>query len=176
MKRVLKRNPRYSEYLDYLETHIDGVKRSWDEILRPCILENYPDVDIVDIDNTIRLHDSSKYEDDEFNSYCDYFYPSDGFEKDENEFDLAWLLHQHRNPHHPQHWVLIRDSGETVPLDMPFKYICEMLCDWHSFTLRDPKSTAKKWWTDNRDDMVLSDNTIAIIEYLIDELDYPLER
>lgn len=32
-------------------------------------------------------------------------------------FNRAWLLHIHRNPHHWQHWVLINDDpelGETV--------------------------------------------------------------
>lgn len=174
MKRVIKHNPRYQEYLDYLEDHITGVQRSWNEMLKPYVEENYKDTDVAEISRCIALHDSSKYMTDEFDPYCNYFYPSEGFEKDEEAFDLAWLLHQHRNPHHPQHWVLVRDEGQLVPLDMPFEYICEMLCDWHSFSLRDPKSTAYKWYIDNHENMQLSDNTIKIVEDLIEALQEPL--
>lgn len=179
MKRILISNPRRAEYDEYLLTHINGVVRSWEEILRPAISErladfNLSESDISAIDVQMENHDASKQESDEYNAYCNYFYPYKGFEKDQAAFDLAWLLHQHRNPHHHQFWVLIRDEGEKQPLDMPICYILEMLCDWHSFTLRDPESTAYKWWNEHRHEMVLSDNTIKIIEDLIDLLKEPL--
>ena len=182
MKRVVKRNPRFREYLEYIDAHRIGVVRSWVELLMPYLDKHYQDIDsgekldLQDIDKTIQAHDTSKYEDDEFIAYCNYFYPSEGFEKDEAAFDVAWLLHQHKNPHHPQYWVLLRDSGELVALDMEFKYICEMLCDWHSFSLRDEKSTAYSWWQDNKSKMVLSDNTIKIVEELIDVFKEPLTK
>lgn len=176
MKRVIKQNPRFREYLEYIDAHRIGVIRSWEEILSPFIEQNYKDVNIQEISAQIASHDLSKYEPDEFNAYCNYFYPSDGFEKDEEAFDMAWLLHQHRNPHHPQYWILVRDEGEIVALDMEFKYICEALCDWHSFSSRDPKSTAYKWWTDNRDKMTLSENTTHIIEDLIECFKEPLSK
>lgn len=177
MKRmIVTTNPRKNEYFEYLEAHISGVIRSWEEILRTYVEKNYPEVDLGEIDRNIRQHDASKYEPDEFDAYCNYFYPCPGFEKDEDAFDYAWLMHQHRNPHHHQHWVLIRDEGEKQPLDMHFKYICEMLCDWHSFSLKDPKSTAYNWWTNNRENMMLSEYTISIIEDLIEAMKMPLEK
>ena len=179
MKRMVGQNPRSAEYDEYLTTHINGVIRSWDEILEPALLENLDEHDITveefsDIKHIIANHDASKYESDEYDAYCNYFYPSPGFEKDASAFDEAWLLHQKRNPHHWQYWVLIRDGGDTEPIDMPIWYICEMLCDWHSFTLRDPKSTAYKWWTDNKDKMVLSSNTRDCIESMISYMKKPL--
>lgn len=179
MKRVMKSNPRSSEYDEYLNTHITGVIRSWDEILEPALLLNLDDTDITvedfaNIKHIISHHDNSKYSPDEYDAYCNYFYPSDGFEKDESAFNEAWLLHQKRNPHHWQYWVLIKDEGLTETIDMPIWYICEMLCDWHSFTLRDPKSTAYKWWTDNKDKMILSKNTVNLIESMIGYMKEPL--
>ena len=176
---MIKHNPRSIEYDKYLNTHISGVIRSWDEILEPALIYNLDDNDMTVEDfavvrNIISRHDSSKFSPDEYDAYCNYFYPSDGFEKDEAEFNRAWLLHQKRNPHHWQYWILIRDQGETEPIDMPIEYICEMLCDWHSFTLRDPKSTAYKWWIDNKDNMVLSENTINHIESMISYMKTPL--
>src|SRR5688572_29402107 len=34
-------------------------------------------------------------------------------------FDKAWLHHQHRNPHHWQHWLLREDDGDLKTLPMP---------------------------------------------------------
>jgi hypothetical protein len=45
-------------------------------------------------------------------------------------FDRAWLAHQHRNPHHWQHWLLREDDGKTKVLLMPVEYVDEMVADW----------------------------------------------
>ena len=68
-----------------------------------------------------------------------------------------------------------RDSGEQVPLDIPEKYVIEMLSDWHSFSKKNPESTAYKWYNDNKDKMILSENTIKLIEKYIDLLKEPLK-
>lgn len=174
-------NPRYREYDQYLKQHITGVQRAWSEILEPALTDNIDVIDITvedfsTIDELVKNHDASKYRSDEYKPYCNYFYPCEGFPENQTAFDAAWLMHIHRNPHHHQHWILIRDEGELEPLDMPIPYICEMLCDWHSFTLRDPSSTAYKWWTDNKQAMNLSDNTIDIIETIIGFLKEPLTQ
>lgn len=167
-------NPRQGEYFEYLNNHIGGVKKAWEQFLKPVILEQCPE-ELQDCERAITTHDASKYEDDEFLAYCNYFYPCEGFEKDDDAFDLAWLIHQHRNPHHWQHWVLMRDSGEKKPLDMPISEIVGMCCDWHSFTWKDPKSTAKNWYETNKDKMVLSDFTKEWVTFLIQYLDKPIK-
>lgn len=45
-------------------------------------------------------------------------------------FDAAWLHHQHRNPHHWQHWVLREDDGPVKTLQMPEPLAREMVADW----------------------------------------------
>jgi hypothetical protein len=45
-------------------------------------------------------------------------------------FDRAWNAHQKRQPHHWQFWILIRDTGEAAPLDMPLRFVREMVADW----------------------------------------------
>ena len=42
-----------------------------------------------------------------------------------------------------------------------------MLCDWHSFSYKNSESTANKWYNDNKDKMLLSDNTKKIIENIL---------
>lgn len=179
MKRVINSNPRSEEYDEYLYNHIRGVKMAWEQILYPSIMEDMDTLgliidDISDIEESVNSHDDSKYKSDEYNAYCNYFYPCEGFEKDEEAFDKAWLLHQHRNPHHWQYWLLVRDEGNLEAMDMPICYICEMLCDWHSFSLRDPESTAYSWYQSNKDNMIFSDTTRDMVSRLVEYFKEPL--
>lgn len=87
-------------------------------------------------------------------------------------FNAAWLAHQHRNPHHWQHWVLREDSGATFALPMPQKYRVEMLCDWQGagraihgrYDANDPYGETRKWYKDNVSKMVLHADTRAWVE------------
>lgn len=167
-------NPRQDEYFEYLNQHILNVQRSWEEFLRDPFEQFFPE-NYYEACKSINLHDVSKYNEDEFVPYCNHFYPADGFENDEEAFDYAWLLHQKRNPHHWQYWVLVRDSGDLVAMDMPTHEIANMLCDWHSFSAKDPKSTAYSWYKENNHKMILSDNTIDVVKFLLDFLTEPLK-
>jgi len=61
------------------------------------------------------IHDWSKFRPSEWFAYASTFYAPDGTKQYvENEgFNRAWLLHQHRNPHHWQYWLLRQDNPET---------------------------------------------------------------
>lgn len=168
------RNPRSKEYDQYLIDHIEGVNKSWNTILRSKIkLDWLTSKNILlgdflsNVDSMISNHDESKYDDEEYSAYCNYFYPSAGFEKDEAAFDAAWLHHIHCNPHHPQYYILHEDSGTEKILDMPLEYICEMLCDWSSFQYTRPGSTANKWYTANKDKMMFSESTRKLVETIL---------
>lgn len=187
MKRVVRFNPRYREYLDYLNKHIGGVIRAWEDVLRPA-LEEADDqmvLDQVDLDKLglqVYNHDRSKYDSEEFNGYCNHWYPQDGSEvehtadrtSDDASYDYAWSHHQHNNPHHSQYWLIVKDDGEVQALDIPMNYILEMLCDWHSFSQDPGENTAYDWWMKNRDRFIMSDATIANIDHCIEYLKTPL--
>ncbi len=166
---------RIAEYDEYLTNHINGVIRSWQEVLNPFLLDSQNEADLEAIATQISKHDASKYE-DEYIPYLNYFYPESGepSKEDEVKFDLAWLHHQKVNSHHWQYHVIIRDNGELAPMDMPFADVCEMLCDWHSFSLKNPESTAYTWYQKNKDKMIFSDNTRKLIEEYIDVFKEPL--
>lgn len=109
------------------------------------------------------IHDWSKFLPDEAVPYANYFYNGDR-RKDEfytptqgtYEFNMAWLKHQHRNPHHWQHYVLQEDSGEVFPVKIPDKYLKEMLCDWIGAGLAKSKdANVLAWYTLNRSKMVI---------------------
>lgn len=167
-------NSRENEYYEYLRQHIGGVQRVWNEILSTVVAECYPE-EWSACEEAIRNHDASKYEEAEFEPYCNYFYPTEDCPKDEVAFDRAWLHHQKVNPHHWQYWVLIRDGGELVPMDMPIPEIVNMCCDWHSFSAKNPKSTAAAWYDKNQDKMMLSENTTEVVTFLLQYLEDPLQ-
>ena len=168
-------NPRQNEYFEYLDQHIGGVRDSWKLFLSSVFAEYFPDY-YSEAQRSIEFHDASKYDEDEFDAYLNYFYPSKGFAKDEETFDYAWLHHQKNNPHHWQYWVLIRDEGELVPMHMPLSEIACMCCDWHAFSRRDPNSTAYSWYQKNKDKMILSDSTRSYVEFLLKYLKDPLPQ
>ena len=155
-------------YNEYLTTHIKNVQNAAYQFfeqtegnimflpVKPTLM------------NLVRSHDRSKYEKDEWIPYRDYFYGDDRVSTPVNDkFDFAWNLHQKRNPHHWQYWVLIKDSGEVIAQDIPIEYVLEMLCDWHSFSVKDKLSTAKVWYEENKEKMILSDKTRSLIDTLL---------
>lgn len=136
------------------------------------------------------VHDLSKFRPDEFGPYMRYFYGSyltqqqkDLYLKNtpdwarkwksretvNKEFDVAWLKHQHRNPHHWQHWLLREDDGGFKILDMPHQYCVEMLCDWIGAGKALGKPDTLAWYSKNRDNIYLS--PIAQ-EWIEDQLGY----
>lgn len=75
------------------------------------------------------IHDWSKLTPAEWFPYVNTFYRDDVPGAPE-AFDRAWLHHQHRNPHHWQHWLLREDDGPTRTLEMPEPLVREMVADW----------------------------------------------
>lgn len=75
------------------------------------------------------IHDASKFRRSEWTPYACTFYKPDGSNQyDETPaFNLAWLLHQHRNPHHWQHWILRMDNLSPV-------YLIQDDGDWEGHT------------------------------------------
>lgn len=81
-------------------------------------------------------------------------------------FDRAWLKHQHRSPHHWQHWVLRNDDGTTVPLMMPYKYVEEMLADWDGAgrAITGKWGGTPAWYAKNRDKIILHSSVRAFVD------------
>lgn len=161
-------NKRSSEYYRYLSNHINNVRRAWLSIRNKLMnSEEYSYLDFKYIDKHIDRHDESKYSSYEFIPYLNYFYPSDSNKTDLDEFNKAWLHHQHVNSHHWQYYTLIQDDGKVVPTDMNVSDVIEMLCDWQSFSYDNPSSTAASWYNSKKDIMILSDKTRSHVERLL---------
>lgn len=78
------------------------------------------------------FHDMSKFSPIEFFNSAKYYTgnrsPIDN-EKDEKGYSYAWLHHRGRNPHHWEYWIDNLSSGGEA-LQMPYKFVKEMICDW----------------------------------------------
>lgn len=78
------------------------------------------------------IHDWSKFSRAEWGPYVAYFYgdPERARFDVPAAFDRAWLHHQHRNPHHWQHYLLQEDDGDLKVLPIPAALVREMVADW----------------------------------------------
>lgn len=117
------------------------------------------------------VHDLSKFMPREFKHYARWFHtPSlvDGSAYKQflkGRFDVAWLHHQKRNPHHPEYWILASRGKPDVALPMSDVYRREMLADWRGASRAyagDSDVTA--WYLGCRDEMRLHPDTRAWIE------------
>ncbi len=121
------------------------------------------------------IHDWSKFLPDELIPYANYFYGGDT-RKDRfytpsqgtYEFNVAWMKHQHRNPHHWQHWVLQEDDGDRFALEMPVNYAKEMVCDWRGAGMAQGFSDTLAWYLKNKDKMILASATRLYVESLLE--------
>lgn len=160
--------PGAKEYVKYLNTHRQGVLNAYNLIILPKFGDKLP-CDLLDrMPSIIKMHDFSKYEDEEFIPYCAKFY---GHHKDydHDAFNRAWMHHQNVNPHHWQYWILVNDCDEpqVQPMDMPLEYVLEMLCDWCSAG-KYYGNTAYKWYTDQYTKFIMTKRTRDMVEKYIE--------
>ena len=123
------------------------------------------------------MHDLSKYSFTEFFSSAKYFQgdksPVDA-EKIQNGYSLAWQNHKGKNKHHWQYWTDF-ENGELIVIEMPPKYLAEMLCDWVGAGKAYNKGnwtidTFKAWYQHDKNNMVLHTVTKSYIELLMNHV------
>ena len=88
-------------------------------------------------------------------------------EKVRSDFDYAWCHHQHWNKHHWQYWILVQDEDKKKVLPIPKKYLIEMVCDWIGAGKAQGKPDIIAWYEENKNKMVLEDNTRKEIEQVL---------
>ena len=166
-------------YNMYLAEHKENTARAFGW-MKKNLPEVILDMDGVDYEHQICFaHDESKTNPDEYDAYDAYFYGNNKSHEVISEFNRAWLMHIHRNPHHWQHWVLIKDDpGEAnVVLEMPYNYIIEMICDWWSFGWRTGNLTELFTWYDkHRGHILMGNKTRAIVESILAKIKIKLDE
>ena len=158
-----------NDYDEYLDKHINAVKTAFSWICEN-LYELVKPYDVDMLGELISDHDSSKYDDEEYIPYCEYFY-GDRTPEIVEEFDFAWLHHQHNNPHHWQHWILREDDGDLKALEMPYLAVLEMICDHWAFSwVSGDLNEIFNWYELNKDKMVLHENTRALYEEILSKI------
>lgn len=123
------------------------------------------------------IHDLSKYSPTEFVSSARFFQGDKSpikAEKSKYGYSFAWQHHMGVNKHHWQYWIDFED-GELVVIEMPPKYLAEMLCDWIGAGKAYNKGnwnidTFKTWYANNKDKIILHTLTRDYIELVIDNV------
>lgn len=152
----------------YLQDHRANVAKGlkWFEENLPQYIYNPG----IDANKLAEEHDKSKYDPEEYDAYDNYFYGRNRSFAVVEYFNKAWLRHIHNNPHHWQHWVLINDDpkwGETC-IEMPQKYVMEMICDWWAFSwAKDNLYEIFSWYDEHKAYMKLSDKTRKTVEDIL---------
>lgn len=125
------------------------------------------------------LHDLSKLRLSEFIPYMNFFYRQKAKTEYQGEhiqdnFSKAWLLHLKRNPHHYQYWLLNNDDGTIRCLEMPEKYIKEMVADWIGAgrAIHGVNSDMIKWFEENKDKIMsrMHSNSIIIMQEILNHI------
>lgn len=162
-------------YDRYLVEHVDNVERGWQ-----WLRSHFPDmVDKMEGNQyQIAVHDSSKYMmGDEYTAYDKYFYGGNKSYQVVQDFNKAWLLHIHRNPHHWQYWVLAQDDGPEILIEMPYWYIVEMICDWWSFSWKSGNLyEIFDWYEKHKDHIKLNPKTRKTVEDILKRMREELDR
>ncbi len=125
-------------------------------------------------------HDLSKFLPSEFIAYTRCFYGDyptwdevkrmsvfvKTKESVKNDFNRAWLEHQHRNKHHFQHWILHEDEGGVGIMPMPHKYLLEMVADWKGASKANG-GDVKKWYEKHKEQTLLTPEQGEYFEALL---------
>ena len=167
---------KYIKYFKYI------IRHKWFVFMAIVNMPDHPDFSFYpNIIWSAIMHDISKFLPSEFIPYANFFYGKGSPKQNglkvnkiqdidkQNKFDIAWLKHIHRNPHYWQHWILRADGGFTKALDIPDKYIMEMVCDWQSASraIRGKGATALEWYKNQWDRIMLTPETREKVEKLL---------
>lgn len=163
------------KYAKYLNDHISNIYKGyeWFKMCLPELLSNR------DYEVQIRQHDLSKYDEEEYSYYDEYFYGEDPDPATKLNFKYAWLHHIHNNPHHWQYWILHNDEPHEgmVILDMPYRYIIEMILDWWAFSWKKGNlMEIFSWYDEHKDYMKLSARTRKTVENILAKIKTKLEE
>ena len=156
-------------YDTYIIDHVDNVKKAYFWLKEHNIISE-------DLLDQLSLHDASKFFEDEYQAYDNYFYGKQT-EKVKTEFNYAWLHHIHNNPHHWQHWVLINDEDGTIALEMPKNYVIEMISDWWAFSHKSGNLyEIFEWYESHKKNMILHENTKNLVEDILNKIKTELDK
>lgn len=169
------------EYMNYIDNHVklvqmvvDHMSKNVDFLCNPSKKEEYTKA-INIVKDRIKLHDDSKYSEEEFEPYRRKFFPTEDERNNEelqqiieDNFKQATDHHYKCNSHHPEHWMDEDGSCHDMPLDC----ILEMIADWNAVSI-DKGSNMIDWYMTC--DKQFSPKTREIVNEIIITHNYTVE-
>lgn len=125
------------------------------------------------------LHDLSKYGPTEFIASAKHFQGNRSpieAEKEDIGYSLAWQHHKGHNPHHWEYWLDNLGTRKNTPIEMPFEYMIEMICDWlsagivYSDNMCDfdtPYTEALKYYNEHLSERIFHPRTQQAVEHYL---------
>ena len=123
------------------------------------------------------LHDLSKYSWTEFSVGAKYYQGNrspNNAEREDKGYTSAWLHHKGRNKHHLEYWIdySLQKGEGMVGMEMPVKYVVEMLCDRVAASKNYSPETytdrsALEYYEKGKDKYLLHTNSRALLEKLL---------
>lgn len=103
------------------------------------------------------VHDISKFLPSELIPYAKFFYMKE--ESNDYEYLLSFAKHTKRNKHHWEYWICLKDDFPNgIVLEIPDKYIREMVSDWLAatriYTGYEPDSLQNWIWFNEKFDKI----------------------
>ena len=148
-----------TQYMKYIKDHISRVKKSFDE--RGPMLQrvmNLTHEEMSDLAARVAKHDDSKFSNEEFPQYRNWFYPAENEMKNDSDFAKAWEHHYKTNDHHPEYWVV-----NGVANEMSRVAVAEMILDWEAMS-RTFGGNPRSWYATSKSKFVFNPKT----EFLVD--------
>lgn len=146
------------EYLDYIEDHLNNVKRAFTEISNACegMWWVGDDCSWHTLRRRVEMHDLSKLSKKEFVQYRDFFYPAKAADKKNSGMDAAWENHKQQNTHHHES---VEDNLDVV----------HMVIDWTAMGYKFG-GTAQQYYEANREKINLSDEHVKFMYEIFDRI------
>ena len=119
----MNKNPNEKPYIERLFLHLHTINHHRYVVMKNCFACGLYKQGLT--------HDLSKYSFSEFHESVKYFQGNRSpymLEKELFGYANGWMHHKGRNKHHWEYWYDMVD-GKFQPLEMPFNYFVEMICD-----------------------------------------------
>lgn len=154
------------EYLDYIEEHLQNVRKAWETIKVKCA-----DMDFViegesrdAIEQDVLDHDLSKFSSSEFTQYRANFKPTDFEVGGESAFSNAWEHHYKSNSHHWQNWT----KGRYTEIEK-MECCVGMIIDWTAMGYKFG-DTAQEYFESGREEMEIPEVYVDFMYKIFERL------
>lgn len=156
------------KYTEYVYNHKKIIYDIWEQNKNLFIKElNLSNKEINDINTNIINHDISKLEDEDFEIYRKYLFPTEEEALNIKDNLIMYRKARYRHYHsHKHHWQMHCDDPGHYSAPMDNIYIVEMLCDWTATGIVEG-NTVEQYYKLHEDDIILHKNTKDLLKALI---------